>query len=127
MLLQPAKGVTRVTPEQIAEKKKLINENTMTVFVKNLPYDATENQVGDFFKPCGKILNVRFVLNPTTHTFKGFAFIDFESHKSLYAALGFNGKQFGGRELLVDIETAPPRPQYKPRLITPDNSRYNAR
>jgi RNA recognition motif-containing protein len=126
VLIQAAKGVVRVTPEQIAEKKKLISESTTTVFVKNLPYTTTENEVGDFFKPCGKIQNVRFVYNSTDNTFKGFAYIDFESHQSLYAALGFNGRSVGGREITVDVETAPPRPQYKQRLSTASNSKYNA-
>lgn len=69
--IQRAKGTKKITPEQIAEKKKLINENTRTIFVKNLPYDMTEDQLGDYFMECGKIENVRFVYNPTTKTFKG--------------------------------------------------------
>ena len=70
--MQPAKGTKKMTPDQISEKKKQISETTRTIFVKNLPYDITEDEVGDFFKVCGKIENVRFVFNPTTKTFKGF-------------------------------------------------------
>lgn len=65
-----------------------------TIFVKNIPYDATENDLGDFFSSCGKIANVRFVFNSLNGKFKGFAYIDFEKNYSLSPALGFNGKIF---------------------------------
>ena len=71
--MQAAKGTRKMTPEMISEKKKQISENTRTIFVKNLPYDVTQDEVGDFFKVCGKIENVRFVFNPTTKTFKGYS------------------------------------------------------
>ena len=60
-----------MSPEDIAEKKKQINENTKTVFVKNLPYTMTEDEAGALFLPCGKIANVRFVYNSMNNTFKG--------------------------------------------------------
>lgn len=34
-----------------------------TLFIKNLPYDTTEDEVGDAFRSYGKIANVRFVYN----------------------------------------------------------------
>ena len=48
--------------------------NCKTVFVKNLPYDVTEEEVGDKFRPCGKIKAIRFVFNTKFGHFKGYIF-----------------------------------------------------
>ena len=66
-----AKGKKKISKEEINSKKKLINENTKTVFVKNLPYSVTEDEVGEFFQSCGKIVNIRFVYNSINGLFKG--------------------------------------------------------
>ncbi len=42
-----------------------------TIFIKNLPYDLTEDELGDKFKPCGDIRSIRFVYNPVQNHFKG--------------------------------------------------------
>jgi len=42
-----------------------------TIFVKNIAFDATEDEVGQFFEKCGKVENVRFVYNPHQNHFKG--------------------------------------------------------
>jgi RNA recognition motif-containing protein len=46
--------------------------NCTTIFVKNLPYDCTEDEVGDFFAKFGKIENVRFAIHPVLKHFKGY-------------------------------------------------------
>lgn len=45
---------------------------TNTIFVKNLPYDITEDEVGDLFRHCGAIDNVRFSYHPFHKHFKGY-------------------------------------------------------
>ncbi len=60
-----------ISEDEIREMRKKITEDMRTIFVKNLPYDCTENEVGDFFRPCGKIANVRFVFNSVHGNFKG--------------------------------------------------------
>ena len=42
-----------------------------TAFVKNLPYNVTEEMVRDKFKPCGEINQLRFVYEPNKIKFKG--------------------------------------------------------
>ena len=61
------------------EKKASINPDTLTIFVKNLPFDANADEIGDFFKDCGKIRDVRLVYNSVNRNFKGFAYIEFLS------------------------------------------------
>ena len=101
-----------------------IPTNCLTCFIKNLPYDITEKEVGDKFRACGKIKAIRFVYNSKNKNFKGFCFIDFIEHKSLLKALELNGKLFKGRKLIVDYETNKPKKGYKYNNNTIDE-KYN--
>ena len=87
--------------------------NCVTAFIKNLPYEITEKEVGDKFRSCGKIKSIRFVYNSKNKKFKGFCFIDFLEHKSLLKALELNGKNLNGRILKVDFEEGKPKKGYK--------------
>ena len=42
-----------------------------TIFLKNLAYDITEEEIGHFFKPCGIISSIRLVYNSVYKHFKG--------------------------------------------------------
>lgn len=95
------------------EKKASITPDTTTVFVKNLPYDATADEIGDFFKECGKIRDVRLVYNSLNKNFKGFAYVDFLKHTSLYAAIKKHGASFKGRQIVVDVDLGRPKAGYR--------------
>lgn len=53
------------------QKKPQKAGESRVVFVKGLDYKMTENDVGDLFKDCGKIQNVRLVYNSQLGHFKG--------------------------------------------------------
>lgn len=90
-----------------------IPSSCLTAFVKNLPYDVTEKQVGDKFRSCGRIKDIRFSYNSVNKKFKGFCFIDFKEHQGLIKAVELNGKEFMGRKLFVDYEVKKPKKGYK--------------
>jgi len=99
-------------------KTEKINPNDVpvdciTAFIRNLPYESTEKEVGDKFRSCGKIKAIRFVYNSQTKKFKGFCYIDFKEHISLLKALELNGKDFQGRKLQVDFEQNKPKKGFK--------------
>ena len=96
----------------------------LTAFIKNLPYETNEKEVGDKFRSCGKIKAIRFVYNSKTKKFKGFCYIDFKEHNSLLKALELNGKDFQGRKLQVDFEQNKPKKGYKFNYQNLD-SKYN--
>ncbi len=48
-----------------------VPDNCNTIYVRNLPYDVSEEEVGDKFKPCGDIQSIRFVYNTSHSHFKG--------------------------------------------------------
>jgi RNA recognition motif-containing protein len=55
----------------LSERKSQSEEPTNKIFVKNLPYDVDEDAVGDFFKKCGTVTNVRLIYNSLNNNFKG--------------------------------------------------------
>lgn len=83
----------------------LANQKTLdtktTIFVGNLYYKATEDQLRDFFKDCGEIESVRMIRDPITHLGKGFAYIRFRDKASYVRGLDKNLAVFMQRELRV--------------------------
>ena len=57
-------------------------EGCATVFVKNLPYDATADGVRDAFRRCGVVADVRLAVWNHTGRKKGFGYVQFRLPKS---------------------------------------------
>jgi RNA recognition motif-containing protein len=84
-----------------------------TIFVKNLPYDANEEEVNEYFMRCGTVESVRLVYNSLHKHFKGFGYVDFKNKTSVKEALKLDGKVFKGRALVIDVDTSKPKEGYK--------------
>jgi nucleolin len=76
------------------------------VFVKSLPFSATEEEVKAFFEGCGAIENV-YLLRGRDRRPKGSGFVRFVNKESVAKAVAKNGSELGGRALT--IEEAKPR------------------
>ena len=112
--------------ENITERKvdsSEVPEDCKTILIKNLPYDISEEQLANKFKPCGDIKSIRMVYHSKLNHFKGFAFIDFEKSDSVKIAINLNGKELNGRKMTVDYEDGKPKLGYKFRSNEP--SKYN--
>ena len=75
------------------------------VFVKNVPWQATEQDVETFFAGCGGIERVRIITDRETRRSKGFGFVTFKTESSARAAIAMSGKEFQGRVLYVNEAT----------------------
>ncbi|KAL8940905.1 MAG: hypothetical protein Q9216_002535 [Gyalolechia sp. 2 TL-2023] len=75
-------------------------ENT-TVVVKNLPKDATETRVRQFFRKCGSINSLKLLLEE--HSDSATATIEFETRSDSLAAQTQDKKDFDGQEIEVQI------------------------
>ena len=114
-------------------------EPTNSVFLKNLPYDITEDEVGDAFRHCGAIANVRLVYNSQKGHFKGyvllcknvlmvycrFGYIDFKIPDAAKAALKMNGKEVKGRKITVDLEYGAAKGGFRQKTEEEGNKKYN--
>jgi len=75
-----------------------------SVYVGNIPYQATEEELGHFFGQAGSVLNVRLVYDRETGRPKGFGFCEFSDEQSAQNAISsLNGADFNGRALRVNL------------------------
>lgn len=58
-----------------------------TIFIKNLPYDCTEEALKEAFTFCGKISSVRLALWNHTQKQKGFGYVEFVKENSAEIAV----------------------------------------
>lgn len=78
------------------------------LYVGNMTYDTTEEQLRTMFAEAGTVVAVDVIKDRDTGTAKGFAFITMGSQADAAKAISlFNGKEVGGRPLTVN--TAKPR------------------
>jgi RNA recognition motif-containing protein len=83
----------------------------MKLYVGNLSFDATEDQVKDLFTGYGTPESVRVITDRDTGRAKGFGFVEFSSDQEAKAAIsGLNGQEFQGRPLTVN-EARPQEPR----------------
>ncbi|MGD1997959.1 MAG: RNA-binding protein [Candidatus Dependentiae bacterium] len=82
------------------------------VYVGNLPYNATDEELKSFFGACGEIVDAIIIKDRDTGLSKGFGFVGFASPEGSEAALGMNGQEMSGRSLRISKANEPsPRPQ----------------
>jgi nucleolin len=74
------------------------------IFVGNISYKCTENDLKKFFKDCGKVVDVRLAKKPDGKL-KGFAHVDFENKEAVDKAVQKNGEELQGRALKIDKST----------------------
>src|SRR5438105_15904220 len=73
------------------------------LFVGNLSFNATENQLQDMFAPHGNVLEVDMIMDKFTGRPRGFAFVTMENKEGADAAVkALNGTSLDGRALTVN-------------------------
>jgi RNA recognition motif-containing protein len=74
------------------------------LFVGNLSFDTTENDLQDAFAAHGTVTETNLMMDRTTGRSRGFAFITMSSDEEAQKAIGaMNGKDMGGRALTVNV------------------------
>jgi len=75
----------------------------MNIYIGNLPYTTTEEDLKTAFAPFGQVATVKIVVDRYTGRSKGFGFVDMPSDDEAKAAIaGLNGKEMDGRPLKVN-------------------------
>jgi RNA recognition motif-containing protein len=84
------------------------------LYVGNLPYKCTDEELTELFSRAGAVDNVRVMRDQATGRARGFAFVEMVSDDDAQKAISeFHQYQMEGRALVVN-EARPPREQ---RLI----------
>ena len=75
----------------------------MDIYVGNLPFETTEQQVQDLFSPHGTVAKVKLVEDFNTGQPRGFGFVTMEDWKEAQQAIKeLDGQDFQGRPLKVN-------------------------
>lgn len=90
-------------------KNDKVDHDVLSIYIGNVDYSATEEELRDSFLDCGGIVRVTIIKNMKTGHPKGAAFIEFIDKDGVEAALNQNGKELKGRPLIVT--TKKPRPE----------------
>ena len=74
------------------------------LFVGNLSFDTTENDLNDAFAAHGTVTETNLIMDRTTGRPRGFGFITMSSPEEAQKAISaLNGSQLGGRALTVNV------------------------
>ncbi|MBN1799776.1 MAG: RNA-binding protein [Spirochaetales bacterium] len=73
------------------------------IYVGNMNYDTTENQLQELFAQHGSVVEVNIVRDRYTNRPKGFAFVEMEKEEEANAAISaLNNTELDGRALRVN-------------------------
>jgi cold-inducible RNA-binding protein len=75
----------------------------MKLYVGNLSYNTTEEQLRELFTPFGEPESARIITDRDSGRSKGFGFVEFADNAQANAAMSaLNGKEIDGRALTVN-------------------------
>lgn len=72
------------------------------LYVGNLPWSATEDEVRSAFSAFGEVTSVKLIEDRETGRPRGFGFIEMDDAGAREAIANMDGKDFGGRNLKVN-------------------------
>lgn len=97
----------------MASSTEKVDHDALSIYIGNVDYTATEEELRNTFINCGDIVRVTIIKNMKTGHPKGAAFIEFKDKDGVQAAMGLNGREVKGRPLIVTSKK--PRPENRPR------------
>lgn len=75
----------------------------MKLYIGNLPYTVTEEQLTETFSEYGDVESVNLIVDKFSNQSKGFGFIEMPNNASADAAIkALNESQLGGRRIKVN-------------------------
>ena len=88
----------------------------MNVYVGNLPWSISEDELRKMFEEFGQVTSAAIVMDRVTNKSRGFGFVEMADDKEAQAAInGLNGKSIDERTLTVN--------EARPRTERRDNFR----
>jgi len=72
------------------------------IYVGNLSWSATEEDIRDFFSAFGEVHSVAIITDRDTGRSRGFGFVEMDDEAAREAISKADGKELGGRALRVN-------------------------
>lgn len=90
-------------------------EATMSkLFVANIPFDASEEDLRAHFAQVGKVVKATIVKDKATNNPRGFGFVEMETPAAAVEAIAqLGGVDLFGRALKIEEAKERPRPDYR--------------
>ena len=83
-----------------------------SIYVGNLPFTATEDEIRDLFATYGEVERVQLINDRDTGRPRGFGFVTMGAEDAAKAIEALNGTELGGRNLRInEAEERKPRPK----------------
>jgi len=83
----------------------------MKIYVGNLPWSATDQELSEMFGEIGAVRSATVITDRETGRSRGFGFVEMDSDDDAKKAIAdFNGKDMGGRPLRVNEANERKRP-----------------
>ena len=73
-----------------------------TLYVGNLPWGTTENDLMDAFRSHGSVISSRIITDKETGRSRGFGFVEVDDSDADQMVAAMNGSEFGGRQVVVN-------------------------
>ncbi len=87
----------------------------MNIFVGNLAFTTTEQDLRQLFEPYGTVETIRMMTDRETGRSRGFGFVEMPDTRAAHSAIdALNGMSVAGRALTVN-EAQPREPRREPR------------
>ncbi|MBN2139921.1 MAG: RNA-binding protein [Desulfovibrionaceae bacterium] len=83
------------------------------IFVGNLPWNTTEEEIRDAFAQYGEVISAKIIYDRETGRSRGFGFVEMEDAGFEEAIRALDGSLMGGRN--IKVNEAKPRPQQNKR------------
>jgi RNA recognition motif-containing protein len=93
------------TPRQfVLKQERIVGVSTMSkkLYVGNLPFSATEDEIRTLFSEYGTVESVELLTDRETGRPRGFGFVQMEESAADQAISKLDGKDMGGRALRVN-------------------------
>ncbi|XP_055590372.1 cleavage stimulation factor subunit 2 tau variant [Uranotaenia lowii] len=83
--------------------QSIMDKSMRSVFVGNIPYEATEEKLKDIFSEVGPVISLKLVFDRESGKPKGYGFCEYKDQETALSAMrNLNGYEIGGRALRVD-------------------------
>jgi RNA recognition motif-containing protein len=91
------------TSLRIPKRKKVYNFMSAKLYVGNLSFNSTEQDLEDLFGEFGTVQSVKIIEDRETGRSRGFAFVEMSSNEEAQNAIsGLSGREIDGRSLTVN-------------------------
>jgi RNA recognition motif-containing protein len=94
---------------------RALGEHCVHIFVGNLAFTTTEQDLRELFEPYGRVDAIRIMTDRETGRSQGFGFVEMPDTRAAQTAIdALNGTSLAGRALTVN-EARPREPRREPR------------